>query len=101
MEFATFEKLVSLLEEEEKRVGELYDRGLDLINFLDPYHEMIGILIIEIYGKSGYDWFSWFCHENDFGKKGLGAWDENEAPICYDVKSLWELLEEDKIKNKI
>jgi hypothetical protein len=101
MEFTTFEKLVSLLKEESEKVQKIYDGGIDIINFVDQYHEMISILITEIYGESGYDWFTWFCHENDFGTKGLEAWDENENPICYDVKSLWELLEQDKIKNKI
>ena len=100
MEFATFEKFVSALKEEDVRIGELYDRGMDLINFIDPYHEMIGILITEIYGESGYDWFTWFCHENNFGTKGLEAWDENKNPICYDVKSLWEFLEENKTNKK-
>ena len=96
MEFSTFEKFVSTLKEEDVRIGELYDRGMDLINFIDPYHEMIGILITEIYGESGYDWFTWFCHENNFGTKGLEAWDENKNSICYDVKSLWEFLEGNK-----
>jgi hypothetical protein len=98
MKFETFQEVISLLQEEQKATQGIYKNGIDLINFVDQYHGIIKILITEIYGESGYDWFSWFCHENDFGTKGLEAWDENENPICYDVKSLWELLEKDKIK---
>jgi hypothetical protein len=67
-----------------------------LIDFVDPYHGIIHSLIREIYGDEGLDWWSWFCYENDFGRGTLEAWDENETPICYDLKSLWEYLE--KIK---
>ena len=101
MKFGDFEKIISLLKEESERIRKIYDEGIDLINFVDQYHEIIKILITEIYGESGYDWFSWFCHEKDFGAKNLEAHDENGNPICYDVKSLWEFLEENKVKNKI
>jgi len=42
------------------------------------------------------DWWSWFCYENDFGQKGLEAWDADKKPICYDLKSLWEFLDANK-----
>jgi hypothetical protein len=98
MKFETFQKIISLHQEEQEKIHGIYEHGIDLINFADQYHEIISILVTEIYGESGYDWFSWFCHESDYGKKGPEAWDENEDPICYDVKSLWEYLELNKIK---
>jgi hypothetical protein len=64
-----------------------------LFDFLDPYHEIISTLIKEVYGEEGYDWWSWFCNDNDFGQKGLEAFDENKNPICYGFESLWEFLE--------
>lgn len=97
MEFSSFEKFILLLKEEVSKIHKIYEGGIDLINFVDQYHEMIRILITEIYGESGYDWFTWFCYENDFGTKELEAWDENKNPICYDVKSLWEYLEKNKL----
>jgi hypothetical protein len=51
------------------------------------------VLIKEIYGEKGLDWFSWFCYESEFGQKH-GATDENDNPICYDWESLHLYLEQ-------
>ena len=96
MQYEKFEELISSLQRESNTIGELYERKVDLIEFADPYHGVISLLLKEIYGEEGHDWFSWFCYENDFGKGSLEAWDENGKPFCQDVKSLWEYLEEKK-----
>lgn len=74
-------------------MDELYKNKVDLIEFVDPYHNIIDELFKSIYGKEGHEWIDWFCYENNFGEKGKNAWDENKNPICYDYKSLWEYLE--------
>jgi hypothetical protein len=66
---------------------------VDLLEFTDPYESIISILMKEIYTAEGYDWFSWFCYENDYGQGGLEAWDADKNPICYNLESLWEYLE--------
>lgn len=98
MTLEKFTELINSLQTESDIISDLYKNKVDLIEFVDPYHSIITLLITEIYGEEGHDWFSWFCYENDFGKKKMEAWDENENPICYDVESLWRFLEEIKEK---
>jgi len=118
MKYKRFLKIVLSLEKEDKVIKKAYDIGVDMINFVDPYYGIINELIKEIYGEEGYDWFSWFCWESDFGKRDwskgksykqnddgtstliyeggdirFGAHDKNGNPICYSYKSLWKYLE--------
>jgi hypothetical protein len=93
MTYENFLKIGLELQKQDRIVDNLYKNNVDLIEFVDPYHRIISILITEIYGKEGYDWWSWFCHENDFGQGTLEAYDENKNPICYSWESLYEYLE--------
>ena len=102
MEYGEFLKVILGLQQESRVVSDLYDRKVDLIEFVDSYHTIISILLKSIYGEKGLDWFQWFCYENDFGQKPCTgedgepthcATDENGEPICYSFESLWEFLE--------
>jgi len=93
MQYSTFLSIIQRLQRQDKDLQEAYRKKIDLLDFVDPYHSIISDLIKEIYGGIGYDWWSWFCYENKYGKGKLEAWDENKNPICYDVKSLWKYLE--------
>jgi hypothetical protein len=118
MEFKQFEKICNLLIKESEDHSKLNEISIDLINFVDPYHEIINILLNEIYGKEGLEWFQWFAYESDFGKrdwtkhdsyqkidgkmvkikeageKRNGASDKDGNSICFDVYSTWKYLEE-------
>ena len=98
MTYENFLKVITAIEKQDRAVSALYDLKVDLIEWTDPYGAIIGELLKEIYGEEGVDWFNWYCYENNFGTGGLGAWDENKNPICYDHKSLWEYLE--KLRTK-
>jgi hypothetical protein len=103
MKLETLTKIIGTLKNQSEVTNQLYRLNVDLVEFADPYESVITILIKEIYGQEGYDWFSWFCYDCDFGskysKKNPGAWDKDNNPICYDIKSLWNCLEtEYKIK---
>jgi len=98
MTYETFLKLTLELQRQERIVDDLYKNKIDLLEFIDPYHGLIHLLIKEIYGEEGVDWWSWFCYENDYGQKGLEAWDENKNRICYSLESLWKFLEELRLK---
>ena len=102
MEYGEFLKVILGLQQESRVVSDLYDRKVDLIEFVDSYHTIISTLLKSIYGEKGLDWFQWFCYENDFGQKPCTgedgepthcATDENGNPICYSFESLWEFLE--------
>ena len=98
MTYGKFLKITLGLQKQDRIINDLYKQKIDLIEFVDPYHVIITELIYEIYGIEGGDWFFWFCYENDFGTKGLEAWDENKNRICYSHESLWEYLE--KLRSK-
>jgi hypothetical protein len=92
MTYSDFSVIVETLQKQSDLLNDLYHKNVDLFEIVDPYDVVIRTLLTEIYTAEGYDWFSWFCYENDFGTGTLDANDEN-GPICYDVKSLWEFLE--------
>ena len=92
MKLSEFKLLIKTLEEQDDMMDAAYKANVDLIHFVDGYHKCIHLLMSAHYGTEGVDWWSWFCYENDFGKKGLTASDKG-TPICYDVKSLWQYLE--------
>ena len=98
MTYETFLQITLQLQKQDRVLQNLYKHNVDLIEFVDPYHSIITLLIKEVYGDEGEDWFSWFCHENDYGQKGLEAWDADNKPICYSHESLWEYLE--KLKTR-
>jgi hypothetical protein len=97
MTFERFSNTIQYLKAQQERVRALYENRIDVIDFTNDYELVITELLKEIYGEEGYDWFSWFCYETDFGEKMSKeeprAWDKDENPICYDLKSLWEHLE--------
>lgn len=93
MTYKTFLKIVKTLQNTDNTIDKLYKLNVNLTEFVDPWEKVISLLLTEVYGAEGYDWFSWFCYENDFGKKGHGAWDTDGNPICVNIKSTWEFLE--------
>jgi len=97
MTFSRLSNIIQYLKAQQERVRALYENRIDVIDFTNDYELVITELLKEVYGEEGYDWFSWFCYETDFGEKMSKeeprAWDENKNPICYDLKSLWEHLE--------
>lgn len=118
MTYERFLKMTMELKRQDELLDELYKKNVDLLDFIDPYRGVITELIKEVYGEEGYDWWSWFCYENDYGTKNWadkplyqrndkgeleiieesgeprwGATDENGNPICYDYESTWKFLE--------
>jgi len=97
MKLETLTRVIKILKKQSEVTNQLYKLNVDLLEFTDPYESVITILIKEIYGEEGYDWFSWFCYELDFGDKvskdNPKAWDKDNNPICYDLESLWNHLE--------
>jgi hypothetical protein len=104
------------------QVDKAYELKIDLIDFVDGYHQIISTLIKEIYGDDGYEWYSWFCYESDYGTRDwstkstyktdkddqivlefeagevrYGATDEDDNPICYSFESLWKYLEQNHL----
>lgn len=125
MEFRTFSKICDVYEKHLEDTRKLHELGVDVYEFNDSLYSTIHLLIEEIYGKEGEDWFSWFCLENDFGKKewrrdldryqeidgkyvkieegkkdSYGAHDAEGNPIFHTKESAWEILERDHSRIK-
>jgi len=119
MTYDRFLRIIMGLKRQDEVLHELYEKKVDLLDFADPYQQAITELIKEVYGEEGYDWWSWFCYESDYGTKDWsnkpvyttnqegnielipnsqkprwGAIDENGEPICYSFESTWNFLEE-------
>lgn len=96
MNYENFLKVTLSLQKQQKIISELYKLNFNLIEFVYPYEQIISLLIEEIYGEGGVEMFDWFCYENDFGQKGLEAFDKDRNLICHSHESLWEYLEKNK-----
>ena len=126
MKYESFLKVIMTQRKMEQQVHKAYELKIDLLDFVDEYSVITNTLLTEIYGEEGYDMYSWFCWENDYGEKDWskspilvrqsdgnystveydhtvhGARDENGNPICYSIQSLWEYLESNYLlKDKI
>ena len=100
MTYENFLSIILRLKKQDRTISKLYEQQVDLLDFADPYNSIIFDLFTEIYGEEGCDWISWFCYENEYGEKGMGAWDENKELICQNISSLWEFLEKSKSEKK-
>lgn len=100
MEYEKFIEVGKLLEDISKTNSKLYDLNIDLINYSEPYDAVISLLMKEIYGEVGQDWWLWFCYENAFGRNRLEAFDEKGNKICYSWKSLHSFLEKNYKRTK-
>lgn len=124
MTFDAFESIMAQYRQLTREMSELYDMGFDFFEGRYNWSYHIENIIATAYGthytEAGVDWIEWFMHENDFGDKdwstirrwdpetkqyiddgdvtanwkSYGAHDEKGNPICYDVKSLWEYVEQ-------
>jgi len=124
MTYANFLKITLGLQKTGRDLSKLYDMKVDLLDLIDPYHEIINVALSEIYTEEGCDWLNWFMYENDFGEKDwsttptyilidgkmvldtpdiespYGARDKDGNPICYSFESTYEFLKQyKKLKN--
>jgi hypothetical protein len=100
MKLEVFTEILNRLRKQSDKHDILYELDIDLINFSDDHASVINILLEVYYGKDGADWISWYLWERD----PLGTIDQattsDGSPICYDVKSLWEEVEQCRLENK-
>jgi hypothetical protein len=99
MKLEVFTEILNRLRKQSDKHDILYELDIDLINFSDDHASVINILLEVYYGKDGADWISWYLWERD----PLGTIDQASTndgkPICYDVKSLWEEVEQCRLEN--
>ena len=117
MRIETFSAICLTLKTQSKVLDDLNSLNVSLVNFVDPYYDLISRCVHDFYGKDGLSWFEWFCYENEFGERNWsktpaykevdgklicvheagefrhGAHDEEGNPICHSIISTWEYLE--------
>lgn len=93
MTYKVFEELIKRINTVDAKVSAAYDLGIDVINFSDDYNTISSILLTEYYGQEGAGWVEWFIYEKE-NNPDLKAHDADGNEICYDLKSLWEYVEE-------
>jgi len=122
MTLETFSAIVLMIKNQSEKISGLNSLGVDLVNFVDPYHDIINRCMKEFYEEDGLDWFNWFCCESDFGEKDFskyptykmvdgkavkvqevgdarwGATDKEGNPICHSITSTWEYIQQYKKK---
>ena len=100
MKLEVFAEILNKIKKQSDKQDALYDVDVDLINYSDDHTSVINILLEVYYGKEGADWISWYLWERD----PLGTIDQattsDGKPICYDIKSLWEEVEQCRLDNK-
>ena len=99
MKLEVFTEILNKLRKQSDKEHALYVLDVDVSNLSDDYMSVINILLEIYYGKEGADWIGWYLWERD----PLGSIDQatdDGKPICYDIKSLWEEVEQCKLDNK-
>jgi hypothetical protein len=99
MKLEVFTEILNRLRKQSDKEHALYVLDIDTINFSDNYTSVINILLEVYYGKDGADWISWYLWERDPVGTIDQATTSDGKPICYDIQSLWEEVEQCRLDN--
>jgi hypothetical protein len=99
MKLEVFTEILNKLRKQSDKHDVLYELDIDLVNFSDDYTTVIDMLLEVYYGKEGADWISWYLWERDPVGTIDQATNRDGKPICFDVKSLWEEVEQCRLEN--
>ena len=100
MKLEVFTEILNRLRKQSDKQDVLYELDIDLINYSDDYTSIINILLEVYYGKEGTDWIYWYLYERDPVGTIDQATTNDGKPICYDIKSLWQEVEQCRLDNK-
>ena len=99
MKLEVFTEILNRLRKQSDKEHALYVLDIDTINFSDNYTSVINILLEVYYGKDGADWIYWYLYERDPVGTIDQATTNDGKPICYDIQSLWEEVEQCRLDN--
>lgn len=95
MKLEIFESIITTLKSQLVKSFDAYKVGIDTITFEEGYLQVVTLFLRMYYGKTGEEWVSWFLYErDDINENGPKAWDKDGNEICYDIPSLWKVVEE-------
>jgi len=91
MKYKDFEMFINGMQKLRKRSEEMYNLGLDTINYNEDFYKIIELLMEQAFSDYNKDWIDWFLNERiTHNGEILKAHDADGNEICYDIKSLWE-----------
>ena len=99
MKLEVFTEIINKIIKQSDKVHALYELDIDLINYSDDHNSVINILLEVYYGKDGADWIGWYLWERDPVGTIDQATTNDGKPICYDIQSLWEEVEQCRLDN--
>ena len=104
MKKETFKKFIQLSIDKGKKEKNIYDNGLDLINFMDEYSKINNILLCSIYDESVADIINYFIFDSihdelDKNKGNYIIYDENDNVVadCYTIDGLYDYAESERL----
>jgi len=101
MNIYDFQKLIEKYKEFSNKLSELHDMGFDFFEgkykLMSDVESIFELTLKSHYKEQAIDWINWFVYETNYGQKDMQGRDENGNPICYDVKSLYEYIEQYRI----
>lgn len=100
MKLEVFTEILNSIKKQSDKEHALYALDIDLTNFSDDYSTVIDMLLEVYYGKEGAEWIGWYMYERQENGDKNQATNRDGKPICYDVKSLWEEVEQCRLENK-
>lgn len=93
MDFKQFKTIIETLEKVRERSHSIYQLGVDLMNYDEPYHVVISTMFESVFDEEGKGWIDWYLYERPgFNGKVNLATDENGNEICHNIESLWETV---------
>jgi len=100
MKFKEFKKIIESYKQTVNQLDELYKLGFDFLeNEKFPIwaglDNLLQLTFESHYDEKAVDWINWFIYENEYGKKGLSA-NDDDISICYDLKSLHTYIKQYK-----
>jgi hypothetical protein len=117
MKFKEFEELILSYKKMNDTFSKLSDVGFDFYEnktypLIEMFEDFVNKSFKLYFNELGSDWIWWFMFENDYGNKkssdvnlpeGYNAFDDSSGEkiyICYDFKSLYTYLKENKYIKK-
>jgi len=94
----SFEKIILNLQLVHKKSRELYELGVDLMQYDENYEFVIDELFKATFNEEQRGWIDWFLYERE-GMYGIinqahKIVGKKKVEICYDIDSLWETVQE-------
>jgi hypothetical protein len=93
MTLSELQRLLNLMDADNKKIRAAYRLGIDLIEFTESAQEVVNTLLKHVFDEHQYETLSWWMYEKDFGRReDLQMWDADGNEVCRTVEELHQFL---------